>query len=275
MNRARVGHIGFLNVLPLTYGYKNILADKIELTDSVPAVVNEMMKNNLLDVSMMSSIEYARQSKNLVLLPKFCVRADKEVTSILLVSRKPIEKLDGEKIFITKKSATAHCLLKIILHESYKISPNYEVQNLSVENPAENSTAALFIGDDALQIYLHKPKDFFCYDLGLEWYKLTGRQMVYAILAARKNFAENNSEQLRDVYEKISAGFEYGIKNKSAAINSVSDRKFFTYDELDKYLGEIIKWNLTESGIDALKTFYNLAHKNNLLDEIPEIKFFK
>lgn len=275
MNRARVGHIGFLNVLPLTYGYKNILADKIELTDSVPAVVNEMMKNNLLDVSMMSSIEYARQSKNLVLLPKFCVRADKEVTSILLVSRKPIEKLDGEKIFITKKSATAHCLLKIILHESYKISPNYEVQNLSVENPAENSTAALFIGDDALQIYLHKPKDFFCYDLGLEWYKLTGRQMVYAILAARKNFAENNSEQLRDVYEKISAGFEYGIKNKSAAINSVSDRKFFTYAELDKYLGEIIKWNLTESGIDALKTFYNLAHKNNLLDEIPEIKFFK
>lgn len=275
MNRARVGHIGFLNVLPLTYGYKNILADKIELTDSVPAVVNEMMKNNLLDVSMMSSIEYARQSKNLVLLPKFCVRADKEVTSILLVSRKPIEKLDGEKIFITKKSATAHCLLKIILHESYKISPNYEVQNLSVENPAENSTAALFIGDDALQIYLHKPKDFFCYDLGLEWYKLTGRQMVYAVLAARKNFAENNSEQLRDVYEKISAGFEYGIKNKSAAINSVLDRKFFTYDELDKYLGEIIKWNLTESGIDALKTFYNLAHKNNLLDEIPEIKFFK
>lgn len=275
MNRARVGHIGFLNVLPLTYGYKNILANKIELTDSVPAVVNEMMKNNLLDVSMMSSIEYARQSKNLVLLPKFCVRADKEVTSILLVSRKPIEKLDGEKIFITKKSATAHCLLKIILHESYRISPNYEVKNLSVENPAENSAAALFIGDDALQIYLHKPKDFFCYDLGFEWYKLTGRQMVYAVLAARKDFAENNSAQLREVYEEIFASFEYGIKNKTAAINSVLDRKFFTYAELDKYLGEIIKWNLTESGVDALKTFYELAHKNNLLDEIPEIKFFK
>lgn len=272
MNRARVGHIGFLNILPLTYAYKNILADEIELTDSVPAVVNEMMKNNLLDVSLMSSIEYARQNKNLILLPKFCIRADKEVTSILLVSRKPIEKLDGEKIFITKKSATAHCLLKIILHESYKISPEYEVKNLSVENPVpENSAAALFIGDDALQIYLHKPKDFFCYDLGLEWYKLTGRQMVYAVFAARKDFAENNPKQLREVFQKISEGFEYGIKNKSAAINSVLDKKFFTFAELDKYLGDVIKWDLTAAGIDALKTFYELAHKINLLDDVPKI----
>ena len=275
MNRARVGHIGFLNVLPLTYSYKNILANEIELTDSVPAVVNDMIKNNLLDISLMSSIEYARQNKNLVMLPNFCVRADKEVTSIILISRKPIEELDGEKIFITKKSATAHCLLKIILHESYKIAPRYEVQNLSVENPVENCSAALFIGDDALQIYLHKPKNFYYYDLGAEWYKLTGRQMVYAVFAARKDFAENNPDLLRDVYKKISAGFEYGIKNKSAAINSVLDKKFFTYAELDKYLGDVIKWNLTESGIDALKKFYELAHKINLLDEMPEIKIYK
>lgn len=275
MNLARVGHIGFLNILPLTYSYKKIFSGDFELVDSVPAVINEMMKNNLLDVSMLSSIEYARQSKNLLLLKNFCIRADKDVTSIILVSKKTVENLNNEKISITAKSATAHCLLKIILQEFYKISPVYEVQNLSVENPVpKNSTAALFIGDDALQIYFNKSKEFFYYDLGNEWNKMTGKQMVYAVFAARKNFAENNPELLQDIYKKISQGFEYGIKNKNAAINSILDEKNFTFNQLDNYLGNIIKWNLTDSGIDALKTFYKFAHKINLLDEIPKINIF-
>lgn len=272
MERARVGHIGFLNVLPLTYAYEKIFSADIELINSVPAVVNEKMKKNLLDVSLMSSIEYARQNKNLVMLPNFCVRADKDVTSIILVSRKPIEKLDGEKISITAKSATAHCLLKIILQEGYKLSPVYDVENLTVEKliPPE-STAALFIGDDALQIFLHKEKKFFYFDLGREWYNLTGKQMVYAVFAARKNFAESSPELLKNVYEKISKGFDYGLKNKIAAINSVLKEKPFTFDELDNYLGGAIKWDLTDKGIDALKTFYESAKKINLLDEVPKI----
>ena len=275
MNVPRVGHIGFLNVLPLTYAYKNIFANEIELTDSVPAVVNEMMKKNLLDVSLMSSIEYARQSKNLIMLPNFCIRADRDVTSIILVSRKPIEELDGEKISITAKSATAHCLLKIILSESYKIFPIYDVQNLSVEKLIpDDSTAALFIGDDALQIHLHRDEKFFYYDLGREWHKLTGGQMIYAVFAARKTFAENSPELLNKIYEKISQGFDFGLKNKTAAINSVLDKKNFTFDELDNYLGGAIKWNLTDAGLDALKTFYKFAHKINLLEELPNIKIF-
>lgn len=276
MYRPRIGHIGFLNILPLTYSYIKNFIHEIELTDSVPATVNSMIKNNLLDVSLISSIEYARQSKNLVMLPNFCIRADDDVTSIILVSKKPVENLDGEKISITAKSATAHCLLKIILHEGYKISPVYEVENLKVEKLVpENSVAALFIGDDALKIFLHKKKNFFYYDLGHEWKNLTGKQMVYAVFAARKNFAENNPELLKNVYEKISQGFEYGLKNKSAAINSVLDEKDFTFDELNNYLGNVIKWNLTDEGIDALKTFYKLANKINLLDEIPDINIKK
>ena len=275
MNLPRVGHIGFLNVLPLTFAYKNIFANEFLLTDSVPAVVNEKIKKNLLDVSLISSIEYARQSKNLIMLPNFCVRADNDVTSIILVSRKPIEKLDGEKISITSKSATAHCLLKIILQEGYKIFPSYDVQNLTIENLIpENSAAALFIGDDALQIYLHRDKKFFYYDLGREWHKMTGGQMVYAVFAAQKNFAKTSPELLKKICEKISQGFYYGLKNKTAAINSVLHEKNFTFDELDNYLGGAIKWNLTDAGIVALKTFYKFANKINLLDEVPKIEIF-
>ena len=267
--KPRIGHINFLNVLPLNYFYSTQGVNFFSLTMGVPSFVNAQMKRGLLDVSLMSSIEYARQSSNLVMLPKICIRAEGDVTSILLLSRKPIEQLDGERVAITSKSATAHCLLKIILAESYNLKPNYVVENLSVEKPIpDDSTAALFIGDEALYLHLHRRADFLYYDLGAEWQKLTGKQMIYAVWAARKNF---DSDLLRDTCAKIYDGLKFGLQNKSAAINSVTSIKPFTYDELDKYLGGVIKWDLTTSGIDALKTFYKLAHKNNLLDELPKI----
>ena len=270
MIRPNVGHINFLNVLPLNYFYAINGAENFSLTMGVPAVINAKIKSGLLDVSLISSIEYARQNKNLLLIPKICVRADCEVTSIILVSKKPIEKLDGEKLAITAKSATAHCLLKIILAESYNVKPDYVVENLSVENPVPaDSTAALFIGDEALYLHLHH-KNFFYYDLGSEWHKLTGRQMVYAVWVARKNFAD--SDTLKNVCKKIYDGLQFGLQNKSAAINSVLDKVPFSFAELDEYLGGAIKWDLTAEGINALKIFYELAHKNNLLEEIPQIE---
>ena len=273
--RIKIGHINFLNVLPLNYFYANCNDENFEFTMGVPSIVNAKIKSGLLDLSLISSIEYARQSENLLLLPKICVRADGDVTSIILISRKPIDELDGEKLAITAKSATAHCLLKIILAESYSVKPNYSVENLSVENPVPNdSTAALFIGDDALYLNLHRQKNFFYYDLGNEWKKLTGRQMVYAVLAARKNFAQNYSELLKDTCQKIHDGLKFGLQNKRAAINSVLDKKPFNYDELDKYLGGVIKWDLTANGVDALKIFYQLAQKNNLLEKVPTIEIF-
>ena len=273
--RIKIGHINFLNVLPLNYFYANCNDKNFEFTMGVPAFVNAKIKSGLLDLSLISSIEYARQSENLILLPKICVRADSDVTSIILISRKPIEELDGEKLAITAKSATAHCLLKIILAESYGVKPNYSVESLSVENPVPNdSTAALFIGDDALYLNLHRQKNFLYYDLGGEWKKLTGRQMVYAVLAARKKFAKDYSELLQDTCQKIYNGLKFGLQNKRVAINSVLDSKPFTYDELDKYLGGVIKWDLTADGIDALKIFYQLAQKNNLLEKVPTIEIF-
>ena len=270
--KPKIGHINFLNVLPLNYFYTTDAAKIFSVAMGVPAFVNAQMKSGSLDVALMSSIEYARQNENLLLVPKICIRAEGNVTSIMLLSRKPIERLDGEIVAITSKSATAHCLLKIILAESYNLKPNYVVENLDVKNPVpRDATAALFIGDEALYLHLHRQEKIFYYDLGNEWHKLTGRQMVYAVWAARKKFAQDFPELLEKVCKKIHEGLKFGLQKKAAAINSVLDEKPFTFDELDKYLGGVIKWDLTNEGIDALKIFYRLAQKNNLLENFPQI----
>jgi chorismate dehydratase len=114
MTCPRVGHINFLNVLPLTWSYAHGADQGLAITRGVPAVLNNDIVNHRLDVSNVSSIIYARDSEELVVLPDVCVSSDGDVQSILLVSRKPIGDLRDDKIILTAKSATSHCLLKII-----------------------------------------------------------------------------------------------------------------------------------------------------------------
>lgn len=269
----RIGHINFLNVLPLHYGYQHTAQD-LQIVYGVPTFLNNELKAGRIDLSNVSSIEYARRSNDLLILPKLCVRADDDVTSIILISRKPIDKLRDDKIILTSKSATAQRLLKIILHESYDAAPDYETRAVTIDKPVDDdATAALFIGDDALYLYLHRPKNFYVYDLGKEWKKLTGKQMIYALWAVRKNFAVEESELFKAAYDKLLRAFAYGIEHKAEAIKSVLSTKPFTFDELDKYLGGVIKWDLTTEGLDALKLYYHKAAALKLIDAEPDLEF--
>ena len=141
----RVGHIDFLNVLPLAYGYAHGGADGLAIERGVPAVLNSDLIAGRLDVSNVSSILYARHADKLRILRGPCVSTDGAVESILLLSRKPIEEIEYDRIALTAKSATSHALLKIILRSGYGAVPTYNVQSLSVEHPIpEDATAALF-----------------------------------------------------------------------------------------------------------------------------------
>lgn len=273
MSCPRVGHINFLNVLPLSWSYAHGSDKGLILTRGVPAVLNNDIVNHRLDVSNVSSIIYACDSDELVILPDVCISTDGAVQSIILVSRKPIEDITDDKIILTAKSATSHCLLKIILRSAYGAIPNYYIRHVTPENPIpDDAAASLLIGDDALWLYHHQQPELYYYDLGAEWKKLTGKKMVYALWVANKNFASEQPEMLQLVYDRIRHAFTQGLQHKKAAIESVIKDKPFTYAQLDEYLGPTIRWNLTDDYIDGLKTFYELAHKMNLIEHIPEIK---
>lgn len=273
MSCPRVGHINFLNVLPLTWSYAHGADQGLAITRGVPAVLNNDIVNHRLDVSNVSSIVYARDSEELVVLPDVCISTDGAVQSILLVSRKPIDDIKDDKIILTAKSATSHCLLKIILRGAYGAIPNYFVRHITPEDPIpEDATASLLIGDDALWLYHHKQPDLYYYDLGYEWKKMTGQKMVYALWVANKDFAEQNPELLQLVYDRIHRAFQTGMDHKKEVIESALPHKPFTYEQLDDYLGPTIHWDLTAEYLEGLKTFYSLAHQMNLIEHIPEIK---
>lgn len=273
MNKPRLGHIHFLNVLPLTYGLNHLgYKDDLEIRNGVPAIINNDLLNDRVDVSEVSSIIYARYADELLILPDLCVRADGEVRSILLVSRKPIEEINEDKIVMTAQSATSHCLLKIILAKAYDANPRYYVGNLSPDNPVpRDATASLMIGDDALNVYHHQDREkFYYYDLGREWKKLTGRCMVYAIWTVHKDYAKANPEGVQLIYDRLYQSLRDGCKYKKEAIATVLDQKPLTENQIMEYLN-VIKWNLTEEYLDNLKVFYDLAFEQGLIARKPRL----
>ncbi len=270
--KPRVGHIQFLNCLPLYYGLvkSHALLD-IELIKGNPTELNNLLINGELDISPISSIEYARNYKSLMLFPDFTVSSDREVKSIILLSRLPLDNLSGKKIALASTSATSHVLLKIILN-AYKINPDYFIAPPDPERMLKESDACLLIGDVALKYYLDG-KNIYVYDLGYEWNKLTGHKMVYAVWAINRNFAINSKELCKYVFELFKKSMDYSM-NHLQEISDYAERwEPFSSSSMMEYFRSL-HFGFEKEYQQGLHFFYNKAAEIGELDHIPELEFF-
>ena len=270
----RLGHIAFLNVLPLTYALAHGAAQGLDILRATPAQLNGRLEAKNLDVSGVSSITYARHADDLLILPDVCIASDGDVRSVLLVSCVPAENIGARRVLLSDKSASSHALLKIILHRAYDAVPQYETRALTPEDPVpEGAAGALFIGDDALELYHHPPDGIYIYDLAREWKQMTGARMVFGIWAAARTFAAAHPAELEMVHGRIAAAFEGWDAVKDAAITEVlSHDGRFTRAQLTEYLGSAVVWQLDEATLAGLRLFYRYAAEDGLIARAPTIE---
>ena len=269
----RLGHIAFLNVLPLTYALAHGAAEGLDILRATPAQLNGRLEAKHLDVSGVSSITYARHADDLVLLPDVCIASDGDVRSVLLVSRVPAEEIGTQRVLLSDKSASSHALLKIILRRRYHAVPQYETHALTPDDPVpEGAAASMFIGDDALELYHRPPEGIYIYDLAREWKQLTGARMVFGVWAAARSFAAAYPEELRMVHGRIAAAFRHWDTVKEAAIGAVLSDGRFTRAQLTEYLGRAVVWQLDAETLAGLRLFYQYAAEDGLIPLAPQIE---
>ena len=269
----RLGHIAFLNVLPLTYALAHGAAKGLDILRATPAQLNGRLEARHLDVSGVSSITYARHADDLLILPDVCIASDGDVRSVLLVSRVPAEQIGNARVLLSDKSASSHALLKIILRRAYDAAPTYETRALTPSDPVpEDAAAALFIGDDALELYHNPPAGICIYDLAREWKQLTGARMVFGIWAAARGFAEAHPDALRMLHGRIVRAFRDWDAVKAAAITKVLEDGRFTRAQLTEYLGRAVVWQLDEATLAGLRLFYRYAAEDGLIAHEPAIE---
>ncbi len=218
LSRPRVGHIQFLNCLPIYWGLvrSGALLD-VELTKDTPDRLNDMLVAGELDIGPISLVEYLRNADDLVLLPDLAVGSDGPVLSVNLVSQVPLAALDGRRVALGSTSRTSVLLARMWLDEVHGVRPEYFSCPPDLTAMLLEADAAVLIGDAALRATYDAPRrGLAVYDLGQVWRDWSGLPMVFAVWAARRDYTEANPGIVKDVH----AAF---VRSRDDALAHVDD----------------------------------------------------
>jgi chorismate dehydratase len=188
----RIGRIPYINCYPV-YGAidRGIVSLDAELVDGVPTDLNRRMGAGELDISVVSAVEYARDSERYLLLPDLAISCDGPVRSVMLFSRRPAAELGSRSVIVSRSSMTSVALLELLFENVWHAKPRFiagdaEVRDV-VESDDGDADARLVIGDAALVLGSnHRERYPHVYDLGQMWKNWTGQPFVFAVWVAQR-----------------------------------------------------------------------------------------
>jgi len=275
--RIRLGQVDYINCLPVYHALEeNMLPVTCDLVKGSPTQLNDMFLKDQLQITPISSIEYARNSNDCIILPEMSISADGRVASILLFSKVPVTELEGKKVCLTSSSATSVALLKILLEHYYHVDAIFETAKPNLELMLKRGSAAMLIGDDAMlahQMVKEKELPIQVTDLGEAWKAFTGEKMVYALWVIKDSFAQKNPDLVNQIVEILHRSREIGLKDVSALIKKARDKTNLPLPVLEDYF-QTIEHNLGQNEKRALLTFFDYAYKSDLVRERIQLRIW-
>jgi chorismate dehydratase len=179
--------IAYANLFPIFHMLqKKCDCSAYEFIEGVPSDLNKKIRNGEIDISPSSSIEYLKDSGRYDLIEDHSISSKGPVKSILLFSKRPIDKLDGVRVLVSSQSETSVALLEIIIRKFYEMDCQLESASVSVEQAMRSHSAYMLIGDQAL-LEAVRWKQHYLYDLGQLWYEHTGLPFTFALWIVRKD----------------------------------------------------------------------------------------
>jgi len=269
----RIGRIAYLNVAPYFHFLQNT-GFSGEITYGVPAELNAMLSDGLIDACPSSSYEYGLHADDYYLLPGHSISSVGPVHSVLLFTHGPLAELSGSEIAITGESATSINLLKIILKEFCSVNNvTFTVPRGKVEDCLENGQSSLLIGDRALTAATAPPEGCQVIDLGALWYHFTGLPFVFALWILRRDAVEKYPDAIAQLQSQLKEARSQAFARLSEIAIDLSQGTPFSSRTLEDYW-RCMSYDLTDGHIEGLKMYFYLCHKHGLLERIPALHFF-
>jgi chorismate dehydratase len=187
----RIGRIPYVNCYPV-YGAvdRGLVSLTGSLVSGVPTSLNALMAAGSLDISVVSAVEYARDSARYVLLPDLAISCDGPVRSVMLFAKRQVQDLDGRRVLVSRSSMTAVALLELLFRHVWCADPDFVPGDAEIGDIArfdeEDHDARLVIGDAALLLNGEDTVYPYRYDLGAEWKQWTGLPFVFAVWVAQR-----------------------------------------------------------------------------------------
>jgi chorismate dehydratase len=282
-----VGRIDFINTAPV---YAGADCGRVELPGRTvrgsPAELNALLRAGKLQLSSISSIEYAHAYPDLLVLPGISISCLGPVRSVLLYSRVPLHDLAGT-VGLTNRSATARALVRIIVEEFFKRSVAYldvdigaEVSRRSRRSDSRRRGTAfpggldalLVIGDDALSLNLHEAFPHVL-DLGEFWVDRTGMPFVFGLWAVKRDFALEHPLLVEEYKSGLLKSLGFGLKEPDRAVEIAAGRSNVPAETIRSYLDQI-DYFLGPEHLAGLRHFFEILERRREIEPGVELRFF-
>ncbi len=257
----RVGIVNYLNSRPLAWSFlQGEVGSAVQVSFLPPAQVADRLAGGDLDVGLIPSIELQRIPHARV-LPGLCVAATREVRSVLLLSRCPVDQIT--RLALDENSRTSAVLVRILLRDLHGIEPECVSAAPVLAEMMENADAALIIGDPALAV---DRSGLQVLDLAAAWHQMTGRPFVFAVWAVR---AEVDLGARAGIFYRSLAA---GRANLESLIGRAAEELGLDNDVIRCYLSDCLSFELGEEELAGLSEYYLRAHSLGHIDRLRPLE---
>ena len=292
MSKLRVSIVEYLNAAPLVWSFTDgPLAGKYDLSFTVPSQCAEELRRGDADLGIIPSIEYQRMD-GVVALPGMAIASKREVRSLLVVAKKPIDR--AKRIALDTSSRSTIGLVKILAKEHWGIAPEFVEAAPDPGEMLREADAALLIGDPALRLSLKMEalagkspsgeqccqgdpdempvpgfETLFVYDVIHQWREMTGKPAVLAIWVGRREAV--TPEVLAD----FMASKQFGLENVREISEAASIKLDLPPRALERYLTENIHYDLDDENMSGLQLYFEKAASTGLIPRNRPLEFPK
>jgi chorismate dehydratase len=269
IQRPRVGHIQFLNCLPIYWGLmrSGALLD-VDLRKDTPDQLNDALVAGDLDIGPISLVEYLRHADDLLLLPDLAVGSDGPVLSVNMVTTRALA--DVRRVALGSTSRTGVLLAKMLLAERYGVTPDFFRCPPDLTEMLLEADAAVVIGDVALRAYHEAPAlGLTVVDLAEAWRDWTGLPMVFAVWAVRRDFALAHPGLVKDVHQAFLRSRDLCLAELDEVAESAARWEPFSASTLAGYF-RALDFSLGDRQVAGLREFARRAAAAGEVPPLPE-----
>lgn len=248
MSLIRISAISYLNTLPFLYGLKRseYIQKNCTIDLDIPSVCAERLCSGQADIGIVP-VAIIPKLKKYQIISDYCIGSVGNVKSVLLLSEVPLHEI--KKIILDYQSRTSVVLVRILAAKYWLVFPEWEEGAVGYETDINNTTAAVVIGDRAMEL---SGKYKYLYDLSSEWTEFTGLPFVFACWVSVTDISS-------EFQNKFNEALKFGISNISDVIREYKKTGNPDFFDLEEYYTKNVSYNYDSNKKKAMDLFMKYA----------------
>ncbi len=249
----RVCAVNYLNTKPLLFGLVTKQLEQItELKLDYPANCVKFLKSGISNLALMP-VAAITDIDNAQIISNYCIGSNRYVRSVCIYSKVPLDQV--KTIMLDFQSRTSVVLARVLCKEYFNVNPEFKAAEESFLKEIEGTTAAVVIGDKALEI---ENQFEYKYDLGEAWFQLTGLPFVFAAWVTSTNLDDS-------FIEDFNSALAFGINHIPSLMLLLPNLS--NHINLESYFTKNISYDFDEEKKKALALFHDKLNQYGLIKQ--------